>query len=179
MRNRNDVLRSIKRYVNAGFPDWEVRLDSIIATDPLAIIRSTTPITRTDSRYAVQNSMGVQVVMYPGLVGDEEAAILRAGEIEDRLFEVFNRGEARGGHSLRVPLFDYDGVGKDAAVAPDARGDHDFITLTGMSVDVVPEPEDRRLVTTICAFTAQWLRFGHSPVIEQGNVTQRVTSSNR
>jgi hypothetical protein len=169
MRTSTDVLRSMKRYVSlafdaAGMP-WEVRLESQITHAPLAIVTQTTPITQSNMRFVVQQSMGMRVACYPGPAVDEEAAVLMGGAIDDVLFGALRRGVV-GGRPLRVPLYDYDGIGKDSPST--VRESHDFIRLTGVNVQPIFEPEDRTRVTVLCAFTATWFRAGEKPEIDRG-----------
>lgn len=167
MRSSLDVLRSTKRWTALLLPTYEVRLDSQIVGHPMAVISQTTPITHGGRRFVADLSMGMRIAVYPGPQETEEAAVMAAGGVENTLFMGLRRS-VEGSHSLRIPLFDYDGVGADAAASSGARDAWDFIRVSALNVQPLYEPEDRKRVTVLCAFTATWFRAGEQPEIESG-----------
>jgi hypothetical protein len=168
MRSAYDALRSLQRYFALAMPGYEVRLEDQIEHAPMCIITRTTPVTgEMQSAMFTDYSFGARAAAYPGPQPSYELAVHAAGQIEAVLLTVLRRGVGAGAPA-RIPLYDYALVGPDEPAVDGAqRVGQDFLRVSNITSDTLPDPEDMRLRTVVLSFTVGWRAVGvlHDPQV--------------
>jgi hypothetical protein len=100
--------------------------------------------------------MAATVQCYPPPAGSPAQALLDAGEVEEVLWAAFRAGRSPGGHALRVPLWDFEGVPLDATSG--LRWPHDYMRVLDLSIGQLPDPEDARRVRAYAEVRLGWRR---------------------
>jgi len=73
----------------------------------------------------------------------------------------------------RVPLYDYDGVPLDRP--SDVRNEHDYLRLTDVQLNRVPDPADEQRIIVVCDFRVSWLRpTARVAALRAGHVLQSL-----
>jgi hypothetical protein len=158
VRGTADVLRSLKRFVAEGLGDeWEVRLwDEAGSYDyPFARVRPSTPVAYSGPRLwqnALQ-SFAVHAYLLP--TDDLDAALAGTMQLQDELYDLF----ASNRYPLRVPLFDYDGVGLYETT--ESRHPYDWVRISDLGTEELVSPEDDRLRWVVCTFRGGWGRTAY------------------
>jgi hypothetical protein len=155
MRTPTDAVRSVKRHAAAQLgPDWEVRLAPEDGTMhyPYAIVAAVGPALSTESALNAQVTQPITVYCYPAPAESFEQGLMDGNEVGDELWEAF----AGGLTPLRVPLYDYAGVPLDAP--GEVRNEHDYLRLTDVQINRVPDAQDEQRVIVVCDFRASWSR---------------------
>lgn len=156
MREPWDVLRSLKRYLALALPTWEVRIDDEMATEPLCILARTTPVTVRGTQFTSDLSFQARVAAFPGPQSSAEAALAACAAVEGTIITALRTGIADG-FPDRVPLYDYDGLGIDEPATSLQRvQQQDYIRISGLTTNVLPDPEDKRRQTLIASWTNTW-----------------------
>ena len=163
MRTNIDALRSMKRYMAEALGDeWEVRLDREegALTLPLAVVMFSGPTLNTGPKFETMVTQPMSIYLTPVPASDGMEAQVLASEAEQILYEAFRVGVGEGA-PMRVPLYDYDGVGMDEGT--EARPGPDYLRLTDFSMTQVPDESDTRRVTVTADIRATWRRRGLVP----------------
>jgi hypothetical protein len=171
MRTTTDALRSLARYCGEAFgEDWNVDLWSAQGTftRPAIAVRTTGPTLLGGPRHTVDLTQPVALYVYPPNCGTGEATFAAAAAADDLLFTAFRVGIGAG-RPMRVPLYDYAGVGLDEPSA--ARAYPDFLRVLDFSIDRQQSPDDENLWTLIAEMRVGWRRMGEQP---DSNATQLV-----
>lgn len=178
MRTPTDALRSLKRYVALALPEFE----SAIVTDEGRFKRPFVHVQAADnanypngttSRFLTEVIQPYVIHAYSPKGPEEEDGLLSALEIEERLYQAFKVGIDGEGFSMRVPLYDYDGVGRY-----DGTGERffaDYMRVTDLSIGHISDPNDRALLTVAVDIRLSWMRTAGTlpggPLVDAVNLT--------
>jgi hypothetical protein len=166
VRTTADALRSVKRHVAAELgPQWEIRLASEDGTMhyPYGIVaavgqagpgasRRRGGALSAESALNVEVSQPFTVYCYPTPAATFEQGLLDGDAVADQLWTAF----AAGVKPYRVPLYDYAGVPLDQP--SDVRHEHDYLRLTDVQLNRVPDMDDEHRIIVVCDFRASWMR---------------------
>lgn len=156
MRDSWDVLRSLKRYLARALPEWEVRLDDEMATKPTCILARITPVTVRGGQHTSELSFQTRAAAYPGVQSSQELALEVCSLAEAAILHALTHG-IDDGRPYRVPLYSYDTVTVDeAATGTDRVQVQDFVRISNLTTNVLPDPEDKRRQTLIVSWTNTW-----------------------
>jgi hypothetical protein len=155
MRTPTDAVRSVKRHVAAELgSDWEIRLAPEDGTMryPYGIVAAVGPALSSEAALNVQMTQPITVYCYPRPAASFEQGLMDGNAVADELWEAF----AGGLTPYRVPLYDYDGVPLDQP--SDERYEHDYLRLTDVQLNRVPDAQDEHRIIVVCDFRAAWSR---------------------
>ena len=163
MRTVTDALRSLQlHFARALGDEWEIAIARTEGafTRPQAIIsftaggaRQPAPAGRVDTRQQVT------VQAYPAAGADPHAAVLIAAATQSALEYALLEQSGPRAFPLRIPLYDFDGVGPDETVTEEQRGEHDYLRVSDVSLDApLADPDDHRLMTVPATFFVMWSR---------------------
>lgn len=179
MREREDALRSVRRYVASalGSPPWRVRL----AMDarfrrPFALVSTpvASPLTQAGPG-TLREDLPIVVQLYPGMPGAGPMRATEARLLAERAGELLTQALAIGvadsvdpavrGFTGRIPLWDYhDEAGTPLPLEGDAsvatrRFTPDYLWVPdGWTVHVQPEASEDQLFVAIANLRVQWFR---------------------
>jgi hypothetical protein len=201
MRTPTDALRSLKKYVAFSLGDeWEVRF----AGEEGAFRR---PFARVEeasgARYRMTGAMQMEATQpFSILCHIEErehvdAARLEAARVQGLLVQAFlvgthapSRRERTGfavnstqartvsrGHPLRVPLYDYDGIGVDEAATEDDRAPNDFMRVTSDPLIQVIFPDSVEDLRYVVAATVTMSWATSAAVLSDAMTVRNVTAT--
>jgi hypothetical protein len=179
VRTATDAIRSVKRYVALSLGEqWEVRLANEDGTMhyPYAIVANVGPrayrhggSVSGEAAYLVEQTQPITVYAYPEPASTFEAGLLVGDAVGDALWAAF----AGGVTPLRVPLYDYDGVPLDGG--SDVRNAHDYLRLTDVQINRVPDSADEHRIIIVCDFRASWRRAtARAAALRSGHVLQSL-----
>jgi hypothetical protein len=163
MRTQLDAVRSLARYASEVFgEDWSVNLWSAQGTfeRPAIAVRRTGPTLLSGPRHSVDLTLPAALYVYPPALDTGEATFAAAAAADDLLFTAFRIGVGEG-RPMRVPLYDYAGVGLDEA--SEVRAASDYLRVLDLSVEHHQSPEDEDLWTIIANLRLGWRRMGEQP----------------
>lgn len=151
MRTSTDVLRSISYYLSLSLgEEWEVRFeDEEGAFDrPFCRVQTSTPARSKLGPPTVWDiRQTFSAVLYPVEKPTAAEARLEAARVEDLLMLAWARGthvasfgrkqnsgvatvNRQRGHPLRIPLYDFDGIGLMEVPTSGDRASNDFVLVT-------------------------------------------------
>lgn len=180
MRTPTDALRSLKKYLSVALgPEWELRLtgEEGAFARPFARVGAATGFrARPHGPLLMDLTQPFSVVCHPVEKATPDEAALEAALTQQKLVRAFlvgahtpayrvvggyvRGGQAttvRRGHPMRVPLYDYDGIGVAGAALETDRDRTDWLRITGEpTIDVIPDPNDDLRFAVAAAVTMSW-----------------------
>ena len=129
-----NALRSLTRYVALALEDFEVRfaIEEGGFQRPFARVAAATPVhSAAHGARHIELHQAFSITAYPTRGINEESSLLEAARVERLLLVAFARGidqvsysaRSQRAHPMRVPLFDYTGIGlREAATDLDRIG---------------------------------------------------------
>lgn len=175
MRRAADAVRSLKRYTAEVLGDsWEVRLTADAQATfarPMAAVGPSSEELITGPAHVADVSLPCTIHCYPAKGDDPESALLDALDLGNTLFEGFRRGVGYGG-PMRVPLWDYEGVGLYEPASERVNTDTgtqdkskhgDYMRVADLSINRVRDPSDPTLYTVVADVRLGWRRWGRLP----------------
>lgn len=154
---------------------WEVRYAAERGEVTFPFCRVSMPVAATTSGsaqfYVVSQPMLVEC--YPHISSaTAEAAVIAATDVMGTLLSGFRGISAGLGQTMRVPLYDYDGVPLEEGVT-DRRLEHDFLRVEDFAPRLLPDAADPRRVAVVADMRVSW----RVPVSHRGRT--RVVDSLR
>jgi hypothetical protein len=71
------------------------------------------------------------------------------------------------GAPMRIPLYDFTGVGPAQDVTDSGnRPRPDFLRVSALSINPLPDPDDERVISVVTSCTVQWNRDGLMPSLD-------------
>lgn len=167
MRTPTDALRSIRRWVGVVLPEpWDIQYGRTEAmVRPCGVITEVGPTGNSGSAYVRDIDQAYSLFLYPlGFEGEPIRSKIEARkwawEIERALAQGFKVGGVYYSRSMRIPVFDYDGLAWDAPL-PVNTAPYDYLVIRrGFSVDPRPDPDQDDLYTIVIGLTADWRMDG-------------------
>jgi hypothetical protein len=159
-RSVEDALRSVKRYTSEVLGDqWEVRLwaDRGEFSYPLATVAAVAaPILTGPASYHYEVVQPMSINCYEAESASPTEGLLAAESLIEKLLRGF-RGPGVGlGRPLRIPLFDYTGVGIEDWAAQ--RHPSDFLRVVEFSPRPLPDALEPKLVSVTVDMRVSWRR---------------------
>lgn len=158
MRQVNDVLMSVKRYMAVALgPEWEVRLwsDEGSFKPPLARVAESAPTQYDSRRVATDITQALQVHCYSHPADTASLALREARAVEEKLTVAVEVGVDLA-WPRRIPLYDYEGKGPGEP--SDARNTYDFVRVVDFSVNHVQDSDDPTIVVVVADIRVRWSR---------------------
>lgn len=166
--------------------DWDVRFfhDAGEFEYPACVIKGVGPtVTRNHGRWYEQ-TQPITIYAYPtppALAAQDSGRVqLDAERIRALLLRGFTKTMQPnpawpGAVAGRIPLYSYDGLDYETGVQglPDARQPNEYVKVVDVSVDVLPEPNDGRMVAVIADLRVNW-KNDTSEDEQPSNVVQEV-----
>lgn len=176
MKTPIDVLRSLKRYTAQALPsDWEVRIDAEEGTfvRPSAIVTAVPSGAQMSGPvHATDYIQSFQVMCHPEIGGKPMDSLIIATNAAACLSAAFRQGVGDG-RAWRVPLYDYEGVGADAASS--ARTPHDFARILDLNIANNQSQADERIYTVTAEVRLGWR--GNSALPSTGREVSAIQTS--
>jgi hypothetical protein len=179
-----NTLRSLARYVALALgEDFEVRFapDEGAFARPCARVTEATPANSTPHGARHRDlRQTCSVVAFPTEGITAESSLIEAKRVERLLLDAFAKGidaaSFRNGraHPMRVPLFDYSGVGLREA-ATDAERIGFMRVVEPPALSTYPDPSDERLYVVTCDVRLGWSEC--IGVAHDGPLVERVTAT--
>lgn len=173
-RTSIDARRSIHKYVTEFLPDdFDVRIsiDQEVWERPSAVVQYAGPQALTGGPKVYEATRPFVVYAWPTKDEDVEQSELNALDIEEAFVQTLQIGGVLGGRPRRIPLFDYDGVGRDEAIDPDAELDG-YLRVLDCSTDTRRDPDDDRAWTVLMNLRVRWSRLGEPKEELQGPIME-------
>jgi hypothetical protein len=160
---------------------WDVRFfhDRGEFEYPVAIVKAVgATITRNQGGY-VELTQPLVIYAYPtppdlGATEPGQAQVA-AERVRDILLTGFSGGKVEG-RPLRLPLYDYDGLGYSEPSLQ--RQPYDFMRVVDVSVAVLPEPGDPRQVVVVADLRVSWRRSTDPDAPESLGVVEEIRLTN-
>lgn len=150
--------------------EWDVRFfhDRGEFEYPVAIVKTVGPTLTKNFGGYVELTQPLTLYAYPTppdlASTDPGTAQVEAEKTRDLLIAGLTAGTDLG-RPLRIPLYDYDGLGE--TTWSDSRQPYDFLRVVDVSVDLQPEPGDPRQLVAIADVRVSWRR-STDPVADDG-----------
>jgi hypothetical protein len=186
VRTSTDVLRSLVVYLSQSLGDeWEIRpADEEGAFDrPFCKVAAATPMSvRPQGTVVMECSQTFAVVCYPVETDSPLEARMEAERVVELLYQAFLIGTHaasygrqhniglpdkawRRGHPMRIPLYDFDGIGLHEPVSELDRDSRDFISVTepptfGPLEGTARSEEEETLYVVTGELRCRWVRSG-------------------
>lgn len=178
-RDPYSVVRSIARHTALILgDDWnDVRPAELEGSfkRPFALVEWVAGQTVGGSAMLKDISMPITVSAYPRADHDADESWRQAMLIADQLHMGFTSNLFPPGEPFRVPLYNYADVPMDASTQQ--RGYCDYLRLSGLTVNPIKDPDDRRLWTIAVDFRCGYRSVGRIPYegSTTGPITEEVT----
>lgn len=162
MRTSRDALLSLSRYMSRAFPDYEIGFFSEQGTfaRPGVSVRLVGPQLGSGSRHTVDLIQPAAVYVYPPEGESVEQTFDSVMLAEETLWQAFHVG-IQEGKPMRVPLFDYEGMGVDEEST--RRRYPDYLRIVDLSIDRAQSPEDEKKWTVTAELRLSWRRAALLP----------------
>jgi hypothetical protein len=186
MRNQEDAIRSVRRYVGSalGSPPWRVRMrmDGRFQR-PTALVQDTSPAGWTAGGVeTVAGGMQLSIQLFPPIASSGTENQLLAQRAADQLSDAIIMGvvdahdsSVRGYREL-IPLWSYtdeDGDPLPLGMRATKRTPKDFLrVMPGWSFQAIPEAPDDQLFVALGDLRVQWFR--NAGLAEDGALLQSV-----
>lgn len=174
-----DVYRSLRRWYGMLLPaPWDIwYARNEVSQRPSGFVIPATPGTQTGSAFVRDNSRSFDAFLYPpGIEGNPFASRDEAEQIGAAIKRAWANGlyigDAYYSRTMRLPVFDHEGVAWDSDVAPDAEP-FDHLPVSDLSVNVTVDPDDDTLYTVAVSQRIDWTQDGDVSRLE-GRLLQDV-----
>ena len=180
-----NTLRSLNRYVSLALPDFEVRfaVEEGAFERPYARVAAATPVHSTPrGSHHVELRQAFAITAYPTHGINAESSLLEAARVERLLFVAFAKGidqasysaRSQRAHPMRVPLFDYTGIGlREAATDVDRIGY--LRVLDPPALESSPDPAWDSAYVVTCDLRLGWSESVAPPPM--GEIVESVTAT--
>jgi hypothetical protein len=175
-------LRSLAKYCALALPDFELRWgDSLDFSRPFARVTTATGVVSVPiGARCVERRQTYSVIAYPTTGLNAESSTMEAARVERLLLVAIAQGldttawrEGRG-HPLRVPLYDYSGLGlRDAATEEQRLGW--MRVVESPEFEIVPDPSESGGLAVVCDLRLAWTES--VAVAIDGPILRRVSSA--
>jgi hypothetical protein len=138
-------------------PKWEVRTwydRDEVPPVPHARVHFTGAGGTTGPAHWYELVQPMAIECYPEPGDSVKESTCRATAVEDVLLAGFRGAGIGAGRPLRIPLWDFDGVGLDET--SEVRGESDYMRLQDFSTRQLPDPLDPRRVRVIAELRVSW-----------------------
>jgi hypothetical protein len=156
-------VRSLARYLSLALPDVEVRWgDDLDFARPFARVSAATGITSVPiGARCVERKQTYSILVYPTTGLNAESSTMEAARVERLLLTAIAQGidttawREGQAHPLRIPLFDYSGLGlRDAATEQQRAGW--MRVAESPEFEIVPDPSETGGLAVVCDLRLAW-----------------------
>lgn len=142
-------------------PEWEVRLwmERGDLDYPFARVRLIPSASPRGGGLWYETTQPLSIECYPEPTDDAEKSLLVATQVQDILIDAFWGRGVGVGRSIRVPLWDYDGVELDEESS--VRNASDYLSVVDYSSRPLPDPVDPRRVAVVADLRVRWRTDAH------------------
>ena len=158
-RTPDSALRSLKRYLAVALGDeWEVRLsreEGAFERPFTRVVQAGAATYPTNSgKFSADVIQPFAVYAYPLRGTTPDDALMKALTVEDALYRAVRAGTEHG-QPLRIPLYNYQGVGLDQ---PGVWYPRAFMRVTNLSTQPFTDTQDNLLYTVVMDVRLAWRR---------------------
>lgn len=141
-------------------PEWDVRFfhDEGEFEYPVCVIKTVGPAVAAAHVPFVELTQSYAIYAYPqppdAGAANASGSQVRAERVRQILITALDASRSNGAKPMRIPLYDYDGVGVGDPAG--FRLDSDYLKVVSASVEVMPEPGDPLQAVVVADVRLNW-----------------------